>query len=111
MMLSTSQMLKDKTDVESVKEYITTEGQNPFNLDQVSEALVNITTGKIASQEVQKSLENIPEKGKSAFETFVNERLGDGHIKRFWDPLGRIIVLTFSDMKKGLSNKKTDLGC
>jgi len=67
---------------------------------------VNITTGKIASQEVQESLGNIPEKGRSAFETFVNERLGDGHIKRFWDPLGMIIVLSFSDMKKGLSNDK-----
>jgi len=50
-------------------------------LDQVSEALVNITTGKIASQEVQESLANISEKGRSAFETFVNERLGDGQIK------------------------------
>jgi len=88
-------MLKDKTDVESIKIYIITEGQNPFDLDQVLEVLVNITTRKIALQDVQKSLENISEKGRSAFKTFVNERLEDGHIKGFWDPLGRITVLTF----------------
>ena len=99
-------MLKNKTDVESIKQYITTKGQNQFDLDQVLEGLVNITTGKIASQEVQESLGNIPEKGRSAVETFVNKRLGDEHIKRFLDSLGRIIVLTFSDMKKGLANDK-----
>jgi len=49
---------------------------------------------------------HIPEKGRTAIETFANERFGEEHTKDFWDPLQRITLLTFSDMKKELTNDK-----
>lgn len=89
-----------------MKEYIVSQCQNPFNLDEVPESLLNITTGQMASQEVENSLKCIPEKGKAAYEDFVKERIGTEHSKSFWDPLKKETVLTFSDMKKALTNDK-----
>ena len=39
--------------------------QDPFNHDDIPESLVNITTGQVASEEVENSLWNIPKKEKT----------------------------------------------
>ena len=80
--------------------------QDPFNHDDVPESLVNITTGQVASEEVENFLRNISEKGKTVADRFIKERLGEKPTKSFWNPLKKTTVLTFADMKKALQNDK-----
>ena len=67
---------------------------------------MNITTGQIASREVEDSLKGIPERGKVVFDDFVKQRLGDEPAKGFWEPMQKYTMSTFADMKKALPNDK-----
>ena len=67
---------------------------------------MNITTGQMASQEVEDSAKGIPCRGKVVFDDFVKERLGDDPTKGFWEPLKKCTVSTFADMKKARPNDK-----
>lgn len=68
--LGAARQTKDQNDVTRIKEYISEQCQNPFNLDSVPAKLVNITTGQVKTEEVEKSLKEGPEKGKSTMENF-----------------------------------------
>ena len=59
----TSRSNKDRKDVKNMKEYLYSQYQDPFDLDDVPDHLMNITTGKIASREVDDSTKGIPERG------------------------------------------------
>ena len=59
----TSRSNKDRKDVKDMKEYLYSQCQDPFDLDDVPDHLMNITTGKIASREVEDSTKGIPERG------------------------------------------------
>ena len=61
--LGTSRSNKDRKDVKDMKEYLYSQCQDPFDLDDVPDHLMNITTGKIASREVEDSTKGIPERG------------------------------------------------
>lgn len=104
--LGVSRLKRDKNDLKDMKEYLESQCQNPFNLDEVPERLVNITTGQVASEHVENSLKGIPEKGKTLVDSFIRERLGVESTKSFWDPLKKATVSTFADMKKALPNDK-----
>ena len=54
---------KDVKDISHITEYLISHCQDPFN--DVPESLVNITTGQVASEKIENSLRNIPEKGRS----------------------------------------------
>ena len=104
--LGDSHLKKDRKDVKSIKENLFSQCQDPFDLDSVSDCLINITTGQIASQEVQDSMKGIPDKGKVVFDHFVKKRLGNEATKRFWELLKKYTVSILADMKKALSNDK-----
>ena len=62
--LGDTRLQRDKKDVKDITEYLLGQCQDPFNHDDVPESLVNITTGQVASEKVENSLRNIPEKGR-----------------------------------------------
>ena len=96
--LGDSRLKKDRKDEKSIKEYLYSQSQDPFYLDNVSDCLINITTGQIASQNVQVSMKGIPDKGKVGFDHFVKIRLGNEPTKSFWEPLKKCTVSTFAEM-------------
>ena len=84
--------------------------QNPFDLGKVPEALINIVTGQVASDVVQKDMTDFVEKTTYQRDTFLNHHLVD-HLERkpFWDKVSRRGVKTYSDMKQStikVNNKK-----
>jgi len=73
--LGQSRQTRNKEDVAGIQEYLSTQCQDPFDVAQVPAVLLNIATGKIASAQVEEALKDIPEKGKTALERYVMERL------------------------------------
>ena len=61
--LGTSRSNKDRKDEKDMKEYVYSQCQDPFYLDDVPDHLMNITTGQIASRGVEDSMKGIPERG------------------------------------------------
>ena len=104
--LGEARLVKDIADVKNVQAYIVNHCQDPFNLSEVPQNLVNIVSGQVASPEVEKSLTSLPEIGKALYQEFVDDRLVEGKKKCFWDPIPRKLALTFSDMKKQLTTDK-----
>ena len=49
--------------MKDMKEYLYSQCHDPFDLDDVPDHLMNITTGQIASREVEDSMKGIPERG------------------------------------------------
>ena len=110
--LSPSRMLRDKSDVTAIKDYILNHCQNPFDVNTSPKELVNITTGQIATKDVQEYLTSIPEKGKAVVQSFISERLIEGGTASFWSSIPKSKVVTFENMKKVMSfdtNKKLTL--
>lgn len=103
--LSKARVLWDAEDVSRVQEYILNHCQDPFNLKEVAEGLINIVSSRIASKPVEESLRSLPEKGKVAYEMFIKERLVEQK-HSFWDAIPKRPALTFADMKKRMTNDK-----
>ena len=95
-------MTKDQNDVKVFKEYVKEQCQDPYHLASVATSLVNITSGRVASEEVEKSMKGVPQKGREMFNQFTKERLGDEKKRNFWDPIPNTVVKIFSTMKKCL---------
>jgi len=66
---------------------------------------VNITTGQVATEKVEKSLTEGPENGKSMMENFVKERMVE-RSTGFWEPIHKTPLATFASMKVCLKNDK-----
>ncbi len=49
--------------------------QNPFDLETVPTSLINIVTGQVAAQEVEKSLTGLQETGKTHMKNFSEKHL------------------------------------
>ncbi|KAG1697215.1 hypothetical protein GQR58_006054 [Nymphon striatum] len=99
-------MQQDRRDATNIKEFIQSQCQNPFDLENIPSTLMNITTGQVATPEVEKSLIGATEKGQKATDEFFAEQIDEGSSGSFWDPLPRCPVVTFSSMKKALSYDK-----
>ena len=92
-------MLETNSDVLKVLDGCLNQFENPFDL----ESLVNITTGKVAPKEIEASLTQIPDKGKTILENFLTERLVEDQKElSFWDAQKKTAILTFANMKKAL---------
>jgi hypothetical protein len=63
--LGRSRLTRDASDVEKIDDALVDQYQNPFDLDTVLISLINIVTGQVASQEVEKSLTKLQETGKA----------------------------------------------
>ena len=98
---------RDQSDMVKILDGVLNQFENPFDLSTVPESLINITTGKVATKEIENSLTQIPGKGTTILDDYLTERLVEGEKKlSFWDPQKKTTVLTFSNMKKTLSFDK-----
>ena len=106
--LGHARMITDLNNVKQVRDYILNHCQDPFDLSDVPEKLINIVSGQVASAAVEKSLASLLSTGKALYQGFVDERLVEGKekIKGIWDALPRKTALTFADMKKNVTNDK-----
>ena len=103
---SNTRMARDEQDVIKIVEYVA-ESQNPFDLDTVSDELVNITTGQVASREVSIGLGNFLEVAQKRNITFVEKRLVVDRTLSFWDTDKRSKTPMFVNMSKSLTSNKT----
>jgi len=98
--LTPSRISRDNKDLGNLLKTI--EGfANPFNLE--SESLVNIQTGKAATNEITDSLLSVEEKGREKHDAFVSECADDA--ARFEKAITRNRLKTFADQSaKNRSN-------
>ena len=68
--LGRARVTKDQNDVKIIKAYIKEQCQDPFYLESVATSLVNITSGRVASEEVEKSMKGVPQKGREMVNQF-----------------------------------------
>ena len=98
-----SRNARDHRDVLKVLDECLNQFENPFDLESVPTSLVNITTCKAAPKEIEASLTQIPDKGKTLLEKFLTERLVEDQKElSFWDAQKKTAILTFANMKKAL---------
>jgi len=101
--LGKTRLVRDRTDVQSVIDFITENCEKPFDLESIPSKLVNIASGQIASKPVEQSLTSIPENGTDILDKFIAQRLEEGE-KDFWDAVPKsVVATTFGSMKKALS--------
>lgn len=81
---------------------------NPFDLETVTDELVNVTTGQVASREVSDGLGNFLEAAEKRNMTFIEKRLVVDRTVSFWDTDTRTKTPTFANMSKSLTSKKSD---
>ena len=89
-----------------VKEYMYSQCQDGFDLSNVPDHLMNITTSQNASTEVENVTKCIPDIIKVIFNDCVQERLGKHPQFISWEPLTKCKVSTFEDMKKALPSER-----
>lgn len=110
--LHPSRIKRDNSDLQKVISQIES-CVNPFTLDP-SLPLINISTGKNASDAVSTSLLNIPEEGKKRHESFVKECLDSA--ARFEKPIRKNPLRTFAsecvaNRKASKNSKEAQLKC
>ncbi|KAG1676656.1 hypothetical protein GQR58_014151 [Nymphon striatum] len=85
--LGNARMQQDRKDATNIKEFIQSQCQNPFDLDNIPSTLVNITTGQVATPEVEKSLIGATEKCQKATDELFAERIDERSSGSFWTPV------------------------
>ena len=76
--LGHARMITDVKNVKQERDYILNHCQDPFDLSDVPEKLINIVGGQVASAAVEKSLASLLSTGKALYQGFVDERLVEG---------------------------------
>ena len=74
--LGRARVTKDQNDVKVIKEYIKEQCQDLFDLESVVTSLVNITSGRVASEEVEQSMKGVPQKGRECSISSQKKGLG-----------------------------------
>ena len=88
--LQPSRVRRDRRDLNKVMEHIK-KSRNPFQIaDSAKKILVNLNTGKAASQAVSDCLLNVPEKGRELHNNFISEC--QEHPSRFERPIKKADV-------------------
>ena len=75
---------------------------NPFNVEEI-QSLVNIATGFVLPQKIAESLA-CRRKGEEQMTEFIEERLNTNDA-RFWEPILKLKVKTFSSLAKKVKVK------
>ena len=89
--------------MQDVKEYLYSQCLDWFELGNVPEHIMNITTCQRASTEAEHSTNCIPDRSKVIFNDVVTEK----HPQIIsWEPLTKCKVLTFGDMKKAIPSER-----
>ncbi len=76
---SSSRMKKDASDVGKIIDALVGQYQNLFDLETVPTSLINIVTGHVATQEVEKSLTGLQEYWQNTHEELFRETPGGEH--------------------------------
>jgi len=92
--LGKTRLVRERTDVQSVIDFITENCEKPIDMESIPSELINITSGQIASKPVEQSLTSIPEKGTDILDKFIAQRLEEGGEKDFWDAVPKSAVAT-----------------
>ena len=96
--LEPSRIQKDEKDIQSLVDIMENSWRNPFD---GPEDLMSLSTGKVATTEVQKDLLNAREQGELAFTKFKQERMQAGEAStKFHDRLPKLKLKTFSDTQR-----------
>ena len=113
--LQPSRIRRDRLDLNKVMEHIN-KSRNPFQIADSAKKkiLVNLNTGKAASQAVRDCLLNVPEEGRDLHNNFNSECQEDP--SRFERPIKKQKLLTFKDegakgQKKSVDRKIAELKC
>ncbi len=96
---------RDQHDLETVKEAIKATC-NPFTLDNKSDDLVCLSTGKVASEDVKSSLLTLKKRGEQQYQSFARECVNDG--QRFEKSIKRNKNLNFAS--QAINSKITTSG-
>ena len=84
----------------TLKNIIYSQCQDLFDLSNVPDHLMNITTAQKASTEVDNSTNCIPDRSKVIFNDFIKEWLGETPVKHFWEPLKKCKVSRLGILRK-----------
>ena len=99
--LHPSRVKTDKAAVEKVTDLLQNVFTNPWS--QASE-LTSLTTGLVATPEVRRDLLEARERGFSACKDFITDRCSQTPSIDFFDPLKRLKLKTFKDLKATKKN-------
>jgi hypothetical protein len=102
--LSPSRIQRDERDIKSIIYMLTKSWIDPFDSNT---DLVSISSGTLASADVAADLMRAQSAGEEAHATFKLERL-ESNVVKFHDPLRKMKLKTFTDMKKSVSCKTND---
>ena len=92
-------MAKDEEDVKSLMSLLEGSWINPFKGEQ--QDLVCLSTGKLATPEVEKDLLQAEALGERAYKTFSEDRLESDLPKvKFHDKMTKLKLKTFGDLSK-----------
>jgi hypothetical protein len=110
--LTPARLQRNAEDLQKVMNHIR-ETHNPFTSESDKDQLINISTGKVASEGVKKFLLSIPKMGQEKHKEFI--KACQENPQRFEEPIKRVKLLTFQDecaLNKRTSNKKVqELRC
>ena len=97
-------MKRDEEHLNALTSHLRDKMTDPFDVTSHPEVLVNISTGVLATAEIQQSLLHATDTGQKKMEKFVEASLSSGQNQSFYSPIARSKLKTFADM-----NKKTKI--
>ena len=100
--LQKTRIERDEDDVKKVLQMFESTWKDPFE----DQDLVNVSTGMIATPDVVNDLLNAYEKGKAAYDQFIDSRLYSNRNSLFFDTLHKLQLKTFGSMNKKIVNVK-----
>ena len=84
------ELARDVTDVDKISDALISQFQNPFDLETVPSALVNIVTGHIASKTAEESLTTLQETGRQKIDAICRATAcAEQHLQEFWGCSGK----------------------
>jgi len=97
--LQASRIARDEEDVKSLMSVLERSWINPFKGEQQN--LVCLSTGKLATPEIEKGLLQTEALGEKAYKTFSKDRLESNPPKmKFHDKITKLKLKTFGDLSK-----------
>lgn len=96
---------RDEAHVRKITEHVQNHMSDPYSVDTRSDILINIGSGSVATPEISKSLLEILKIGRERMFEFIETTLEKTSLqqKNFFDPIKKVQLKTFSDMRKTIS--------
>lgn len=97
-----SMLKQDEKHTEKILHHIRHNMTDPFDVSLHPDVLLNISSGRYATEEVQTSILKALHVGEKAMERFIKASLATDGDRSFYTPITRSGVLTFGEMKQKL---------